>query len=259
MARAGRLLPLSLALGWVATTLLPLSAGAVSIAGRDDGGGDRHSHAPALYGEQLHSSQHLASRAHDLRWLPPAWPASAGAAPTASGWVRRAVGWTGAATGELLVSSGSSGSSSSSSGSGSAGSSDSNGDSSLDAAVDIGMAGLIVDLVICLASILGALSIIVPYVVNKRQRKLRHALIVGLATSDLLAALVIVATTAYLLDGRDLGEDHRFCDFAGVVVNVSVFTQHLWNLAIGIITYLILVHPLVRFAACIQPLQRLKY
>lgn len=43
----------------------------------------------------------------------------------------------------------------------------------------------IVDLVICILSFLGALAIILPYVLNKRARKLRHSLILGLATSDL--------------------------------------------------------------------------
>lgn len=48
----------------------------------------------------------------------------------------------------------------------------------------------IVDLAICLASILGSMTIIVPYIVNRRSRKLRHALILGLATSDLVSRYV---------------------------------------------------------------------
>lgn len=51
----------------------------------------------------------------------------------------------------------------------------------------VGRVGNIVDLTICILSIIGALTIIYPFIVNKRGRKLRHALIVGLATSDLVA------------------------------------------------------------------------
>lgn len=46
----------------------------------------------------------------------------------------------------------------------------------------------VVDLSICLASLVGCLIIIIPYLLNKRSRKLRHSLIVGLATSDLCSA-----------------------------------------------------------------------
>lgn len=45
----------------------------------------------------------------------------------------------------------------------------------------------ITDLVICLLSIVGAMVIIVPYVLNRKSRKLRHSLILGLATSDLVS------------------------------------------------------------------------
>jgi hypothetical protein len=58
-------------------------------------------------------------------------------------------------------------------------------------------------------------------------------------------SLMIVATTSYLLTGQDLGSQYGFCAFAGFITAVSIFTQHLWNLAIGIVTYMILVHPLV--------------
>lgn len=50
----------------------------------------------------------------------------------------------------------------------------------------------IVDLVICIASIVGALSIIIPYCINRRSRKMRHALILGLATSDLVSRYVVL-------------------------------------------------------------------
>lgn len=47
-----------------------------------------------------------------------------------------------------------------------------------------------VDLVICILSVLGSLVIIVPYCYNRRSRKLRHSLILGLATSDLVSRCV---------------------------------------------------------------------
>lgn len=48
----------------------------------------------------------------------------------------------------------------------------------------------IVDLAISLASLVGCLIIIVPYMLNKHPRKLRHSLIVGLAVSDFASACV---------------------------------------------------------------------
>lgn len=45
----------------------------------------------------------------------------------------------------------------------------------------------IIDLVICLLSIVGCMVIIVPHVLSKKTRKLRHSLILGLATSDLVS------------------------------------------------------------------------
>lgn len=44
----------------------------------------------------------------------------------------------------------------------------------------------IVDMVICLFSVVGSLIIIIPYAASKHSRKLRHSLILGLATSDLI-------------------------------------------------------------------------
>lgn len=48
----------------------------------------------------------------------------------------------------------------------------------------------IIDLIICIFSIIGALSIIIPYCFNRRSRKLRHSLILGLATSDMVSRYV---------------------------------------------------------------------
>lgn len=52
---------------------------------------------------------------------------------------------------------------------------------------ELGNHANIVDLVICLASIIGSLIIIFPYVMSKHSRKLRHSLILGLAVSDLIS------------------------------------------------------------------------
>lgn len=52
---------------------------------------------------------------------------------------------------------------------------------------ELGRYANIVDLVICLASIIGSLIIIFPYVMSKNSRKLRHSLILGLAVSDLIS------------------------------------------------------------------------
>jgi hypothetical protein len=102
----------------------------------------------------------------------------------------------------------------------------------------------IIDLVICIASVIGALTIIIPYCFNRRSRKLRHSLILGLATSDMMSSLIITSTTVFLVNGGNLTEATRFCTFAGYVFSTAIFTQHLWNLSIASITYMILVHPL---------------
>ncbi|KDN52025.1 hypothetical protein K437DRAFT_261712 [Tilletiaria anomala UBC 951] len=116
----------------------------------------------------------------------------------------------------------------------------------------LGRSGVIVDLCICVASVLGSLSIILPYFIHKHNRKLRHALILGLATSDLVAALITVSTTAFLLNGGSLSDSWRYCDFSGFALATAIFTQHLWNLAIGVITYMILTHPLSRATLTVE-------
>ncbi|CAO1626243.1 unnamed protein product [Parajaminaea phylloscopi] len=110
----------------------------------------------------------------------------------------------------------------------------------------------IVDLSICLASLVGCLIIIIPYILNKRTRKLRHSLIVGLATSDLVSALTVIASTSYLIDGGNLVEARSFCTFLGLSLSVATYTQHFWNLCILGITYMILVHPLSNFTMTIE-------
>ncbi|PWN30876.1 hypothetical protein BDZ90DRAFT_229866 [Jaminaea rosea] len=110
----------------------------------------------------------------------------------------------------------------------------------------------IVDISIALASLLGCIIIIAPYLLKKQSRKLRHALIVGLATSDLISALTIIASTSYLLNGGNLIEASRFCTFLGFALSSATYTQHFWNLCILVITYMILVHPLSGFTMTIE-------
>lgn len=57
-------------------------------------------------------------------------------------------------------------------------------------------------------------------------------------------SIVIAATSAFLIAGGSLLEATRFCTFAGYSFSVAIWTQHLWNLSIAAITYMILVHPL---------------
>ncbi|PWN31435.1 family A G protein-coupled receptor-like protein [Meira miltonrushii] len=110
----------------------------------------------------------------------------------------------------------------------------------------------IVDLCICIASIVGGLSIIIPYCINRRSRKLRHSLILGLATSDLVSSIIITATTSYLVAGGNLASASKFCTFAGYIFSASIWTQHLWNFSIAVITYMILVHPLSSFVGNVE-------
>ncbi|KAJ1036742.1 hypothetical protein NDA10_008072 [Ustilago hordei] len=116
----------------------------------------------------------------------------------------------------------------------------------------VGHVGNIVDMVICCLSFVGAIAIILPYIFNRRSRKLRHALILGLATSDLATSIVIIITTACLLANINLVEHHSPCSFLGYIVSSSIFSQHLWNLAIAVVTYMILVHPLSSFTLTVE-------
>ncbi|KAK0529812.1 hypothetical protein OC835_004225 [Tilletia horrida] len=131
----------------------------------------------------------------------------------------------------------------------------------------VGRTGNYVDLAICIASWLGSLTIILPYVLNRAHRKLRHALILGLATSDLISSSVIIISTSYLIthdhadkaDSRNIGfaQAPVLCDILGFLTASSIFTQHLWNLAIATVTYSILVFPLATFTITIE--RRIKW
>ena len=61
-----------------------------------------------------------------------------------------------------------------------------------------------------------------------------------------------MASTAYLLDGGSLNSTRSYCDFSGFAISTAIFTQHLWNLSIGVVTYLILVHPLSRITLSVE-------
>lgn len=56
----------------------------------------------------------------------------------------------------------------------------------------------------------------------------------------------IIASTAYLVDGGDFrtGRAVRACTFLGYALSSGLYAQHMWNLAILAVTYMILVHPL---------------
>ncbi|PWY99030.1 hypothetical protein BCV70DRAFT_191945 [Testicularia cyperi] len=116
----------------------------------------------------------------------------------------------------------------------------------------VGSTGNKVDMAICVVSLVGCIAIILPYVCNRRSRKLRHSLILGLATSDLVTTVVIIITTALLLDNVNLVAQEAACTVLGYILVTSIFTQHLWNLTIAIVTYMILVHPLSSFTLAVE-------
>lgn len=116
----------------------------------------------------------------------------------------------------------------------------------------VGNTGNIVDMVICCLSLVGAIAIILPYVLNRTSRKLRHALILGLATSDLATSIVIILTTACLIANINLVQHDAPCTFLGYILVSSIFSQHLWNLSIALVTYMILVHPLSSFTLTVE-------
>ena len=116
----------------------------------------------------------------------------------------------------------------------------------------VGTVGNNIDMAICCLSFVGAIAIILPYVLNRRSRKLRHALIFGLATSDLATSLVIIVTTACLIANVNLVQHHAPCTFLGYILVSSIFSQHLWNLSIAVVTYMILVYPLSSFTLTVE-------
>ncbi|SNX85904.1 uncharacterized protein MEPE_04613 [Melanopsichium pennsylvanicum] len=116
----------------------------------------------------------------------------------------------------------------------------------------VGTTGNTVDMVICSLSFAGSIAIILPYVLNRRSRKLRHALILGLATSDLVTSIVIIITTACLIAQINLVHHEHPCTILGYILVSSIFSQHLWNLSIAIVTYMILVHPLSNFTLTVE-------
>ncbi|SJX63663.1 uncharacterized protein SRS1_14413 [Sporisorium reilianum f. sp. reilianum] len=116
----------------------------------------------------------------------------------------------------------------------------------------VGTVGNNIDMAICCASFIGAIAIILPYVLNRRSRKLRHALILGLATSDLVTSVVIIITTACLIANINLVQHDQPCTFLGYILVSSIFSQHLWNLSIAVITYMILVYPLSSFTLTVE-------
>ncbi|KAJ9479912.1 G_PROTEIN_RECEP_F1_2 domain-containing protein [Pseudozyma hubeiensis] len=116
----------------------------------------------------------------------------------------------------------------------------------------VGTVGNNIDMAICCVSFVGALAIILPYIFNKKSRKLRHVLILGLATSDLVTSIAIIITTACLIAKINLVREDGACTFLGYVLVTSIFSQHLWNLSIAIVTYMILVHPLSSFTLTVE-------
>lgn len=116
----------------------------------------------------------------------------------------------------------------------------------------VGNVGNNIDMAICCVSFVGALAIILPYIFNKKSRKLRHVLILGLATSDLATSIAIIITTACLIAKINLVREDGACTFLGYVLVTSIFSQHLWNLSIAIVTYMILVHPLSSFTLTVE-------
>ena len=76
--------------------------------------------------------------------------------------------------------------------------------------------------------------------------RLRGAAARQALTCPLRRSIIIIASTSFLLAGGDLANSKRFCDFVGYSLASSIFSQHLWNMGIAIVTYMILVHPLVR-------------
>ncbi|EST09441.1 G protein-coupled receptor, rhodopsin-like protein [Kalmanozyma brasiliensis GHG001] len=116
----------------------------------------------------------------------------------------------------------------------------------------VGTTGNNVDMVICCLSLVGCIAIIVPYIINRRSRKLRHSLILGLATSDLVTSITVIITTACLIGEINLVQHDAPCSFLGYILVSSIFSQHLWNLSIAIVTYMILVHPLSSFTLTVE-------
>ncbi|KAJ6780921.1 hypothetical protein PWT90_06829 [Aphanocladium album] len=100
----------------------------------------------------------------------------------------------------------------------------------------------IVILIVALLSALGALWMILGFVMNKSLRTFRHQLILGLAVSDFFMAINFMSSAAVNLSGQDIGskECKKFCSFNGFMIQTFVDQTDYWVLSIAACTYIML-------------------
>ncbi|KAJ3479786.1 hypothetical protein NLG97_g8230 [Lecanicillium saksenae] len=100
----------------------------------------------------------------------------------------------------------------------------------------------IVILIVALMSALGALWMILGFVMNKSLRTFRHQLILGLAVSDFFMAINFLSSAAVNLSGQDIGSKacKTFCSFNGFMIQTFVDQTDYWVLSIAACTYIML-------------------
>ncbi|KAJ4153460.1 hypothetical protein LMH87_009945 [Akanthomyces muscarius] len=98
----------------------------------------------------------------------------------------------------------------------------------------------VVILIVAMFSALGAMWMILGFVMNKSLRTFRHQLILGLAVSDFFMAINFLSSAAVNLSGQDIGSKacKTFCSFNGFMIQTFVDQTDYWVLSIAACTFI---------------------
>ncbi|GAA5873211.1 hypothetical protein JCM3774_000081 [Rhodotorula dairenensis] len=103
---------------------------------------------------------------------------------------------------------------------------------------------LSVDLTLSALSVVGGLAIVVAYFYAPQKHHLRFKLLLGLGLTDFVQATTTLVGTALVLAGHPYVPDSSSCLASGFVYQATVICNACWTLAITLVTYLTLLHPL---------------
>ncbi|GAA5980920.1 hypothetical protein JCM10908_003919 [Rhodotorula pacifica] len=103
---------------------------------------------------------------------------------------------------------------------------------------------LAVDTALSALSVVGGLAIIIGYLCAPQKQHLRLKLILGLGVTDFVQATTTLVGTGLSLSGHPYRPDTSSCLASSFVYQASVICNACWTLAITLVTYLTLLHPL---------------
>ncbi|BGP52726.1 hypothetical protein JCM8202_004359 [Rhodotorula sphaerocarpa] len=103
---------------------------------------------------------------------------------------------------------------------------------------------LAVDSAVSSLSVLGGLAITIGYFFAPQKHHLRLKLILGLGVTDFVQALTTLAGTGLRIAGHPYQADSPSCLASSFVYQACVICNACWTLAITLVTYSTLLHPL---------------